>query len=226
MSGQKTEIWFDFIRHGESTAQLRPDLIGGRTADTNLTSLGVAQAVALGRRLKQENVRYDFIYSSPFPRARQTVFQICGCLSFNFGNLFFAPELIELGRGLWEGKPRVEFFTPWHDLQPPWFTPPEGESEKTAQRRISQWLEQTFILKKDYWSESPRQWRIAVVGHGTIFKCLFQDILGFESRFLGVGMRIENCSLSRFVFSEKGWRVISLNDTGHLVGLELEKGME
>lgn len=222
---QETEIRFDFIRHGQSTAQLRPDLIGGRTADANLTALGQAQAVALGIRLKHENTHYDLIYSSPFPRTRQTAFQICACLGFDFGRLFLTPELMEVSRGLWEGQPREALFTPVHDAQAPWFSPPEGESHKTAQRRISEWLEQTFIKNESYWRE-PRQWRIAVVGHGTVFKCLFQDILGFESRFIGVGMGIENCSLSRFVFSEKGWRVICLNDAGHLVGLESEKGVE
>lgn len=221
----KSELWFDFIRHGESTAQLRPDLIGGRTADASLTALGQAQAMALGIRLKHENIHYDLIYSSPFTRAYQTAFQICVCLGFDFGRLFMMPELIEISRGLWEGQPREALFTPVYDAQASWFIPPEGESQKTAQRRISGWLEQTFILDESYWRES-RQWRIAVVGHGTVFKCLFQDILGFESRFIGAGMLIENCSLSRFVFSEKGWRVICLNDAGHLIGLESEKGIE
>ncbi len=223
MMHPKTELCFDFIRHGQSVAQIRPDLIGGRTPAAGLTPLGEKQADALGERLRREGVVYDFVYSSTFPRARATAVRVCKKISFDLDKVNLTSALIELDQGRWEGRVREEVMTPeqtaYINSLAPWFCPPGGESQQDAQRRMAHWLE-SEILKNNVYLQSGRQLRFGIFAHGTAMKCLFQAILEFRSSFIGRGMYIQNCSLSRFRFNRDGWAIDSLNDIGHLVGLK------
>ncbi|MDO8495480.1 MAG: histidine phosphatase family protein [bacterium] len=222
-----TELCFDLIRHGQSVAQLHPELIGGRTAGAPLTPLGYSQANALGTRLEKEGVNYELAFSSPFPRAIQTAMSVCAWLDYYASNIITVNDIIELDQGEWEGRSRGEVFSITHAPglalevmgTSPWFTPPGGESQKTVQRRMSEWFESTFLKNGEY-MQSGRQWRFAIFGHGTAFCCFLQDILEFKSVLIGRGLIIDNCSLTRLRFNRQGWFVDSINDVGHLVGLE------
>lgn len=218
----ETEFCFDFIRHGQSTAQLRPDLIGGRTPEAGLTDLGFLQAAKLGERLWAEGVTYDAVFISNLKRARQTALTVCQHVSFDTRSIIVVPALTELDQGVWEGRARLEVMDYEAlvriNFQAPWFAPPGGESQQMAQRRIAAWLEEE-VLRNETYRQAGHSWRLGVFAHGTVLKCLFQAIMGFESNFIGRGLYLENCSLSRFRFNRRGWFVDSLNDVGHLIGL-------
>ena len=70
-----TEIYL--IRHGESTMNAKPELIGGRSPSATLTATGKRQARALGVHLRSLGVDFDAVYSSPLERAKQTAFSLC-----------------------------------------------------------------------------------------------------------------------------------------------------
>ena len=72
MIHERFQCEFYFIRHGESLSNATPGFAAGVNFDAPLTPAGVEQARALGRRLKQENVRFDRVYSSSLTRAIQT----------------------------------------------------------------------------------------------------------------------------------------------------------
>ena len=63
------------IRHGESTWNLENRFTGW--TDVDLTSAGVEQAKAAGRRLRQEGYEFDLAYTSVLKRATRT---LCHCL--------------------------------------------------------------------------------------------------------------------------------------------------
>ena len=67
-----TEFDFYFIRHGESESNATPGLAAGANFDAPMTERGHKQAEAVGRRLANEGVVFDRIYSSSMVRAVQT----------------------------------------------------------------------------------------------------------------------------------------------------------
>ncbi|HHZ62809.1 MAG TPA: hypothetical protein EYN53_09220, partial [Dehalococcoidia bacterium] len=81
-------------------------------------------------------------------------------------------------------------------------------------RGASKWLEDEIIYNEELTSE-PVSMRVAVVGHGTASRCLFQYIMRFDDMFLR-RMSIENTSIARFIFDDEGWSVLKLNDATHL----------
>ena len=69
MDDETTELYL--IRHGESVANVTP-IIGGMRGDTGLTDRGRDQARLLEKRLREEDLRADQLYSSTLPRAMET----------------------------------------------------------------------------------------------------------------------------------------------------------
>jgi broad specificity phosphatase PhoE len=83
-----------------------------------------------------------------------------------------------------------------------------------VQRRVSNWIEDEFIYNQELTSE-PIDLRVAVVGHGTASRCLFQYIMRFDDSMLS-RIAIENTSIGRFLFDKQGWAMLKLNDSSHL----------
>lgn len=65
------------VAHGECSAALRPDLVGGRWPAAALTAVGCRQARALAVFLKSQRVVFNVVYSSPLDRARATAASVC-----------------------------------------------------------------------------------------------------------------------------------------------------
>ena len=61
-----------FIRHAECEMNLLVHLIGGRSNDSPLSSLGACQAHLLGSRFKHEGLKFDYVYCSPAIRTVST----------------------------------------------------------------------------------------------------------------------------------------------------------
>lgn len=209
-----TEFHFYFMRHGESVAQLRPELVGGRQKETVLTTRGFWQAEQLGRRLNTERAKFNLIYSSTLPRAIQTCERVCNLIRHNFNQVIKTEKLIEISHGDWETQERNLVHTPdvlaLMNFQNPWFTPPNGESRKEVQIRMSEWL--LSVLRDPHLSGC--RFTIGVFSHGLALGCLFQSITGLDS--MTARIWFDNCSISRLRFDRFGWHVDCLNDTGHL----------
>ena len=220
MISPNTELVFWFFRHGQCIINTKPERIGGRSAWSPLTSLGVKQANSLGSRLAAEKIKFDEIYSSPFVRVAQTVLAACLHIERHPDKVIFVPQLEELDQGEWEGEERDEIFAKYLkqiNYLGPWFRPPGGESQKTVQRRVSAWFEEEF-LHNEFFLKSEKTLNFAIFGSGMNFKCLFQEITGWDAR-LTWKFTLDNCSISRFRFNEQGWFIDCINDTGHLLGL-------
>ena len=209
---------FYFIRHGESESNATPGMAAGANHDAPLTDLGTRQARLLGERLRRDGTRFDKVYSSSLNRAADTARLMLDSMGEPNREFPRIDDIIEQQIPGWRGVPSSDVFTPdmlsYIARKGPDFVPPEGESLRMVQRRVSRWLEDEIIYNDDLTSR-PQDLTIAVVGHGTASRCLFQYIMGYRDSLLS-RLAIDNTSISRFVFDRRGWSVIRINDASHL----------
>ena len=210
---------FYFIRHGESESNATPGLAAGANYDSALTARGVKQARLLGSRLKREGVKFDRVYSSSLDRARKTARHMLDTMDETERVVPAVDALVEQKAMGWRGVPVEEVFTPENVAyimsKGADFIPPQGESLRMVRRRVSGWVESEIIYNEELVS-SHRELTVAVVGHGTASRCLFQYIMGFNDTLLW-RVALDNTSISRFVFDRNGWSVVRLNDASHLI---------
>ena len=127
--------------------------------------------------------------------------------------------LIEQQMPGWRGVRQEDVYTPqmvaYMRSKSAHFVPPEGESFRMVQRRVSNWLDDEIIYNKDLVAKE-RSLTVAIIGHGAATKSLFQHIMGFDEGLIR-RLSIYNCSISRLLFNKEGWSVICINDSSHLV---------
>lgn len=216
MSNDGFERDLYFIRHGESESNTVPGLAAGRNWDAPMTPRGFEQARALGERLKSAGVVFDRVYSSSQTRAVQTTETMLDAMGLPGDSFERVDEIIERQVPAWRGKRLEETETPdnfrhWA-LRGKWFVPGDGESERVVERRFSNWLEDT-VMSEAQQQAAGRQ-TVAIVSHGLALQCLFHYILGYQERYIGK-IQLDNTSITRFRFGERGWFLVSLNDAWH-----------
>ena len=209
---------FYFIRHGESVSNATPGLAAGSNHNAPLTDRGVAQATRLGERLRDEGIKFDRVYSSSLSRAINTARLMLDAMGEPDRDYPQEDDLIEQQMTGWRGVPSEQVYTPetraYIAQKGPDFVPPRGESLRMVQRRVSGWLEREIIYNEEL-TAVPLSLTVAVVGHGTASRCMFQYIMGFRDSLL-MRMAIDNTSISRFIFDCRGWSVVRINDASHL----------
>lgn len=89
------------VRHGQDEDNVAGILNGHR--DTPLTALGLAQALELATFIKEQNLNFVKVCSSPLKRAYQTALEITKKLNLKEPEIL--PELIERDFGSLTGKP-------------------------------------------------------------------------------------------------------------------------
>ncbi len=94
-------------RHGQDEDN-EAGLLNGRR-DKKLTALGEKQAESLARQIKDNNLSFSFVYSSPLERARRTAKIICERL--DLGEPQILPGLIERDFGVLAGKKIKDFLS-------------------------------------------------------------------------------------------------------------------
>lgn len=216
------EFNLTLIRHGQSTTNVNPDLMG-QEPETALTDHGRRQAQSLHDRFKRESEYFDQIYSSHYTRAFDTATIVKGDTS---QPIILAEDLREYSAGDWTNASRKETLTlPIHakmGLLTHGFLPPNGESLHQVSRRASKWLEETILYNDEMIELS--KWKkqnnhpilnIACFSHGMTIKCLLHYVMGFDMSFTWK-VTITNTAISRLYFGKEGWRLISINDCSHL----------
>jgi broad specificity phosphatase PhoE len=215
---EKFQCDFYLIRHGESTSNATPGIAAGANYDSHLTDRGVEQARLLGRRLASEGVRFDRVYSSTLVRSIQTTEAMLEAMGEAGRRFDRIDALMEQQTPAWRGKSIEEVFTPetlaYIGSKGMDFVPPDGESYRTVQRRVSSWLEDEIVFNQRLVSEE-QSLTVAIVSHGVASKCLLHYVMRFDAAFIR-RITIDNCSISRLLFGRDGWSVFSLNDASHL----------
>ena len=149
------------VRHGETEWNRARRYQGW--SDSPLTDDGIAQAAAIGRRLRAVPEAADAeIVASPIGRARRTAEIIAESLGYT-AKLRFDERLREISLGSWDGLDRREIRSRMgaHFEEFEWyFHTPDGESYDEFAGRIAGWLAEA--------GEGP----VIVVCHGVVTRVL------------------------------------------------------
>ena len=221
MIHQNVEFDFYFIRHGESQSNVTPGIAAGINFDAQMTERGHQQAEAVGRRLADEGVQFEKIYTSSLVRAVQTTAGMLRGMGIEGTDFVKVDEIIERQTPAWRGKLKVDVMPVEVQLllaeKGQFFKPADGETMRWVERRASNWLEDEITFNPD-WYEKPGTHTIAIVGHGDTMRTLFHYITGMDNRLL-MRTDIFNCSISRFRFGKLGWHIGTINDSSHTLAL-------
>jgi broad specificity phosphatase PhoE len=211
--GENMILQLYLIRHGESANNIT-DNIGGHAVDTPLTEHGKLQAIALGKYLREQSIEFDTVYSSTAIRAMDTA-----KLALGNQRVITTERLLERSQGDWAGRSRSSMYTPelrgFMDEDPLNFKAPNGESQLETEQRGLAFLEDEI----DY---RDREGKIAIFGHGMLFKCMLHGIMQYDPRMTW-RIRIENTSITKLSYDDKGWHLDYLNATAHLQTSTREK---
>jgi broad specificity phosphatase PhoE len=192
-------------RHGQSTWNEIRRFQG--TVDVGLSPLGRRQAAALGQALA--GVRLAAAYVSPLRRARETA-EIA--LATADVPLVPVEGLRELTLGEWEGCTVEEVRARAGDPYRAWLAapldcpPPGAEPLPDVAHRVRATIERIATAHPDGDD-------VLVVAHGGVIGVYTCHLLGCSFNRLW-RLRVDNASLTVV----KPPRVVSLNDTAHLVG--------
>ncbi len=207
---------FYFVRHGVSEWNAENRLCG-RT-DVSLSDEGRRQAVRLAERLR--GLSPAALYTSPLRRAVETAEIIAAATGVK---PIVDGRLIELDYGAWEGMTFAEVmeldadaYRAW-DADPANVAPREGESGAQALARVAPFLDELAARHS-----GPDRIGVIVVCHKTICRLVACHALGLPASEYRRRLSMDNAALNIIQSSEKGWRLILLNDTSHLAPIHTE----
>lgn len=204
---------FTFLRHGESVGNAAGYYQG--QSDYELNDTGKAQARALAKRWKQEEVCFDAIITSPLLRAAQTAEIIAQTLG---GKPSADPIWMERDNGKLSGLtseeaqrelPRPKFI---HPYSPVGVT---GESQWELYLRAGQAVQNLVTGPEGNY---------LIVSHGGLLNAVLYAILGIapQANFQGVRFRFRNAAFATLTYRPGAhiWLVEGLNDHAHWPDVE------
>ena len=196
------------LRHGESTGNAESRWQG--QADFPLNDTGRAQARALAERWKSENMKFDFVISSPLGRAKETAEIIASCLDLK---VEFDPLWLERDNGEFAGLTAHEVR---QNFQHPAFSTPydpvgvDGEGDWELFLRAGQALHS--LLKRE-----PA--RYLIVSHGGLLNQIMHAVVGLapQANNAGTRFRFENTAFAQLTYypHQHRWAIDKLNDHAH-----------
>ena len=194
------------VRHGE-TAWNAEHRVQSQL-DIPLSEVGLKQAQAVGRALKEEH--FDAIYSSDLVRARQTAEPIANFLSIK---MLLEKDLRERHYGIFERLTYAEVKVRYpedyarFEAREPDYAFRTGESLKDFSARSIAVISKIVNEHKDK--------SILVFTHGGVLDKLYRFITGLPlsaPRNFG----IPNAGLNRIEITPSGWQIRSWADVAHL----------
>jgi broad specificity phosphatase PhoE len=205
---QATACTVHLIRHGETEWNCTGRWQGH--LDVPLNAAGREQASRLARRLAEERMQFDALYSSDLKRAWETAEPIGGALGLSPAA---SPSLREIDLGAWSGKTREEiarqFPAEWQKLHSEEDVPRGGgETFAAFQQRVLGWLNRA--------AEEHAGKTICVVTHGGCIRAVLLHVLGLTWPERAQIPPIENVSITEVECSGGRWTVLRVNDTGSI----------
>lgn len=197
------------VRHGHVEG-IDPPRFRGR-ADLPLTPLGHRQAEALRDRIARE-WSPEAIYASPLRRCVHTGATVGQPASLVPG---LAPELLDLDYGQWQGLTHAEVRAKWPKDWDRWQQTPQlaefpgGETLAGLVKRVTNALH--AILN------AHRGQTVAIVAHDSVNRVLLLHALDLPlSRYRTLAQA--PCGLNVLQFDGGRFKVVTVNETGHLLG--------
>lgn len=196
------------IRHGETDWNLAGRWQGH--ADVPLNDIGHRQARMVARRLADEGVRFDAIYSSDLARAFQTAWEIGAAVKVPVQLL---PNLREIDLGTWSGltydeikathPSEIALLEQGQDL-------PRGGGETLGA------LRKRVVEAVDAIASHHKGDTLALVTHGGCIRMLLAHAESFHGDGFKRFPHIGNTSISVLRVGPEGWKALRINDMAHL----------
>jgi probable phosphoglycerate mutase len=184
------------IRHG-TTAWNKEGRAQG-SSDIPIDQEGLAQALALGKRLSEET--WDYIYSSSLLRAKQTA-EIVGEQT-GLINIYYDARLREIGGGQIEGTTEKERVLKWGKN---WRELDLGiESEISGTSRALSFIEEVANKHSNK--------NILIVSHGSLIRHLLKGLIPN----VNTDEHLKNTSLTRLKQTSNIWDCELYNCTIHI----------
>jgi broad specificity phosphatase PhoE len=192
------------VRHGETEWNCTGRWQGH--LDVPLNAAGREQASRLARRLAEDGVRFDALYSSDLRRAWQTAETLGGALGLAPAA---APALREIDLGAWAGKTKDEIA---RESPAEWLRMhnnediPRGGGETFAafQSRVLDWLNRA--------AAGHAGGTVCAITHGGCIRAVLLHALGLTWAERDRIPAIENASITVVEHSAGGWRIVRMND--------------
>jgi broad specificity phosphatase PhoE len=202
--GRQSACTIYLIRHGETEWNREGRWQGQR--DVPLSAAGQQQALRLARRLAEDGVHFDALYSSDLSRAWETALAIGGALGLRPSA---APALREIDLGLWSGRTHTEialdFPEEWRRIQNNEDLPRGGgETIAAFHSRVLGWL--------DGAAERHPGGTICAVTHGGCIRNVLLHALGLSWAERDKTPPIANASITVVERGAGGWKVVRMND--------------
>lgn len=196
--------WAVLLRHGHSEWNLSDRFTGW--TDIALTEVGVAEAVAAGRRLAQAGYAFDEVHGSVLQRSRQTAEALLAAMGTSDVPLFTSWRLNERHYGALQGMNKREIFAAWGEqaarrwwrgyYEPPppldWNDPRHPRFDRLyaalapSALPASESLRDCQLRMLPYWNEVllPRLRagrRVLVISHGNTLRALVMHLDGLSA---------------------------------------------
>lgn len=191
-----------FIRHAQSEANVKSHLINGRCSYAQITHKGIEQSRLLGKRLRDENINFDIVYSSPAVRTQQTLRYAMEEANRNVYQPEIDLRIQEMCQGDWEKVPREKIYTQERIeeiIKDNWnFVPGfqiKGESPKMVTDRMIDFLEDV--------SKKHEGKHIGIFGHGLAIRFMYAQIFGFDKK-TAYKLPMENTAISQIEVDSNG----------------------
>jgi broad specificity phosphatase PhoE len=204
------------IRHGETefNATFR-DKIGGRSNWAELNKKGIHQMQILGKRFKEEGIKFDLVFASPTIRAQQSARYCLEEMSETIYRTKIASEITELSQGDWEGESRDEKYGRKDVLEglnkDCWnFIPGDkikGESQSMIAKRVFEWIKKTA-------KDNPNA-TIAAFTHAHSIKFTLAKILNLDKK-TAYKIPIHNSGYTIIEYENNKAICTVKNDSSHL----------
>jgi probable phosphoglycerate mutase len=204
----RSKVRITFVRHGESLANRSGRWQG--QGDSPLSERGLAQARALGERLKRR--KFDRVVSSDLSRAHDTA------RASGFA-LTTSREWREFDVGNWEGLTREEVMERYPEEMERLKAGEDvalggGESYAAFSGRVDAALHALCASLEEHERD------VLVVCHGGVIATVMARVLGLRGQKRWPLFRASNTSLTELMFSPDGAHELSVfNDTLHLASV-------
>ena len=200
---------FFLIRHGETDWNMQGRWQGH--TDIALNTIGRAQAQRLAERLRDEDTRFDAIYSSDLKRAWETASILGTALDLVPQPL---PALREIDVGGWSGLTHAEVRARDPDLVERLESGEDMRRGGTGERFAD--LYRRVVEAAERLAAERRDGRLMVVTHGGPVRALLLHAARDKADALPRPLHIGNTSISVLRSGPSGWALDTINDMRHL----------
>jgi broad specificity phosphatase PhoE len=174
----------------------------------------------IGKRLKYENIKFDYILCSTAVRTKQTAEIVLKIMNIDTSKLIISDEILEQSQGIWEGMNRALTFTPEIREQMDElhfeFCPPNGESKRIVQKRAIAFLEPIIEQAKKKSIIENREISIVIFTHANLIVSVLQYYLQSNPKYAWL-IKQNNTAINEIVLNQHGISVAKVNDHSHLV---------